>query len=419
MPSLSIRDAVRVAWAKAVNHLGAEAFRRELAAAEPIPDDGVAVFFGVGPENNYQFDQWSRPLQSVSKRRPVFCIVDRPDTGRYLRRTCGLPVALARGSGELEVLIERHRVRAVLYVNQVEPNFRVMRFADPVHIQLGHGESDKGGSVSNQHKAYDYTFVAGEAGRLRLAEALYDFDAQTRVKLVGRPQLDYDYPGAPAWPPDGRIRVLYAPTWEGDRPSSRYSSVLTHGAAIVASLRADPRVRIIYRPHPRTGKVLAGHGEADRAIRAQLAADGDRHLVDTGSYGWQWSFADRCVTDISAVAYDWLATTKPLLITEPAQEVYRPPSRLLETLPLLPADRAGEAARLLLDTPAAPELAALAAHYFGDTRDGASTRRFEDALNQVIAERERAIRSGHRPRRKSTSSSGAFGRPTRRPVPRD
>lgn len=88
---------------------------------------------------------------------------------------------------------------------------------------------------------------------------------------------------------------------------------------------------------------------------------------------------------MSAVAYDWLATGKPLVITEPAPEAYRPPSRLLEALPLLPADRAGDIRALL---PAADsQLGELTRHYFGETADGASTKRFEAALTDVIDQR--------------------------------
>ena len=183
--------------------------------------------------------------------------------------------------------------------------------------------------------------------------------------------------------------MLYAPTWEGDRASIRYGSLVSHGGAIIAALRADPRVRIIYRPHPRLGRASAAHAAADARIRAALAADGDRHLIDTGPYGWQWRFADHCITDVSAVAYDWLATGKPLVITEPAAGAYRPPSRLLEALPLLPAHRAGDV-EALLPAPSL-ELADLAAYYFGDTADGASTVRFEAALTEVIARRRAEI----------------------------
>ena len=200
-----------------------------------------------------------------------------------------------------------------------------------MHIQIGHGESDKGGSVSNQHKAYDLTFVGGDAGRDRLQRALRGFDAETRTVGIGRPQLDHDYPGAPDWAEGTGLRVWYAPTWEGDRPSIAYGSLASHGVAIVDALLADEEVRVIYRPHPRTGRASAEHARADKIIRSRLAAAGDRHLVDEGEYGWQWAFADACVTDISAVAYDWLATGKPLVITEPENRAaYRPPSPLLD-----------------------------------------------------------------------------------------
>ncbi|MFT4166074.1 MAG: CDP-glycerol glycerophosphotransferase family protein [Microlunatus sp.] len=379
------RGFARVAADRVANQLDARRFRAVSAANGPVPDDAVALYFAVGPENAYQFDQWRRPLEALATRRPVVVIVDRPDSGRYVLANSALPVAFARASGELETLVERHRIAAVLYVNQVEQNFRMLRFADPVHIQIGHGESDKGGSVSNQHKAYDVTFIGGPAGRERLARVLYDFDADARIREVGRPQLDYVYPGAPDWADDGRLRVFYAPTWEGDRATIRYGSLVSHGAAIIDALRADPRVRIIYRPHPRIGKASAAHARADHEIRAALRSDGDRHLVDLGPYGWQWRFADHCITDISAVAYDWLATGKPLVITEPAAEAYRPESVLLDSLSLLPADRAGDIDALL--PPPSPELAALTGHYFGDITAGASTRRFEAALDEVIDKR--------------------------------
>lgn len=380
-----LREIGRLAAEKARNRLGAGQFKVASTGNGPVPDDAVALYFAVGPENAYQFEQWRRPLEALATRRPVVVIVDRPDSGRIVLSTSTLPVAFARASGELESLVECHRIAAVLYVNQVEQNFRMLRFTDPVHIQIGHGESDKGGSVSNQHKAYDFTFIGGPAGRQRLARALYDFDAEARIREVGRPQLDYDYPGAPDWPDDGRLRVLYAPTWEGDRSTIRYGSLVSHGAAIVGALRADPRVRIIYRPHPRIGRASAAHARADSQIRAALRSDGDRHLVDLGPYGWQWRFADHCITDVSAVAYDWLATGKPLVITEPAAEAYRPPSALLGSLPLLPADRAGDV-DALLPSPST-ELAALTRDYFGDITAGASTRRFEAALDGVISRR--------------------------------
>ena len=373
----------RRAAARIGNEVSAPAFLRQ-AAGQPVPDDGVAVYFATGPENFYQFEQWRRPLEALAARHGVFVIVDRPDSGRLVRRASTLPVVLARGSAALESLVSQRRIRVVCYLNQVEPNFRMLRFAAPVHVQLGHGESDKGGSVSHQHSAYDLTFVAGRAGRDRLVRSLRNFRPD-QTMLVGRPQLDHCYPGAPAWPRGSGRRVLYAPTWEGDRPSIRYGSLASQGVTIVTALRRDPSVRIIYRPHPRTGQASAEHAAADRRIRALLATDGDRHVVDTADYGWQWAFADACVTDVSAVAYDWLATGKPLVITEPDPTAYRPVSPLLDALPPLPRSSADQVLTALFDGDAelGRRRAALTQYYFGDVTSGASTARFQAAVAAV------------------------------------
>jgi hypothetical protein len=263
----------------------------------------------------------------------------------------------------------------------------MLRFASPVHIQIGHGESDKDSSISNQHKAYDLVFVGGDAGRDRLGQALRGFDANERTLLVGRPQLDYTYQGAPSWARDSGIRVWYAPTWAGDRPSIAYGSLASHGVAIIEALLADPSIRVIYRPHPRTRYTTREHRDADKAVCTLLARTGDRHLVDRDGYGWQWDFADACITDVSAVAYDWLATGKPLVITEPAPSAYRPISPLLDTLPLLGIAEAGEVLSKIRalqgDSAAAEPLRDLAYHYFGDVSAQQSTKRFEDAIEHA------------------------------------
>jgi hypothetical protein len=379
--------AARAAGVRLRNEVAAVGFAERAGGNGLVPNAGIAVFFATGPENFYQFEQWRSPLEHLAQQRPVFVIVDRPDTGDMVLQSSSLPVAFARGSAALEELVADQDVRVVLYLNQIEANFRMLRFASPVHIQIGHGESDKGGSVSNQHKAYDLTFVGGDAGRDRLAQALRGFDASERTLAIGRPQLDHDYPGAPLWPRDSGLRVWYAPTWEGDRPSIVYGSLASHGVAIMEALVADPSVRVIYRPHPRTGYVSSRHRAADKAIRALLAKQGNRHLVDRKGYGWQWDFADACITDISAVAYDWLATGKPLVITEPAPSAYRPPSALLDTVPLLGAAEASEVLTKIRalqgNSDASAQLRGLAYHYFGDVSAQQSTKRFEDAIERA------------------------------------
>jgi hypothetical protein len=376
----------RHAVARVRNQLTAGRFARRTAAAGQPGSGGVVLFFATGPENAYQLEQWRRPLERLARLLPVFVVVDRPDTGELVLRTTGLPVTLARGSAALEELVRVHDVRVVLYCNQVEPNFRMLRFAAPVHVQIGHGESDKASSVSNQHKAYDLVFVAGEVASRRLGDALRGFDPDSRTVSIGRPQLDHRYPGAPDWPRDSGRRILYAPTWEGDRPTIAYGSLASHGVPLVQALLAEPDVRVIYRPHPRTGTASPAAAAADRRIRSLLGSPGGRHLVDRGDYGWQWDFADVCITDISAVAYDWLATGKPLVVTEPVhRQAVIPASPLLERLPLLPAADAGRVGSWLARLDESREtLAELSRLYFGDTAEHGSTRRFEAAVRAAL-----------------------------------
>ena len=282
-----LRGYARLAREKLGNQLTAGRFAGEATANGPVPDEAVALFFAVGPENAYQFEQWRLPLEALATRRPVVVIVDRPDTGRLVLATSTLPVAFARASGELETLVERHRFAAVLYPNQVEQNFRMLRFAEPVHIQIGHGESDKGGSVSNQHKAYDVTFIGGPAGRERLARALYDFDADARIREVGRPQLDHDSArraglgrrrsAAGALRPDlgGRpgqhpLRVPGQPRRRDHRRAARRPSGADHLPAPPADRSGFRRARCGRRPHP--GRAGRRRGPApDRPGPVRLA----------------------------------------------------------------------------------------------------------------------------------------------------
>src|SRR5690606_5481872 len=100
-------------------------------------------------------------------------------------------VAFAKKVTDLEQLIEEQPLDVILYVNQNTRNFQMMRYAHRWHVFINHGESDKMYMTSNQHKAYDFAFVAGDAARARLARALWDYDVESRTFLIGRPQSDH------------------------------------------------------------------------------------------------------------------------------------------------------------------------------------------------------------------------------------
>ena len=233
------------------------------------------VYFCTGPENLFQLEQWRRPLEHLARTRPTFVVVDQPDTGPAVLERSTLPVAFAQGSGALERLVDERDVRVVLYVNQVERNFRMLRFAGPVHVQLGHGESDKAYSVSNQHKAYDLTFVGGQAGRDRLGAALRGFDAG-RADGRGRPAAARPrLPGRPGLV--ARRAACGSGTRRPGRATGRASRTGPWSATASRSSRRwwpTRRSGVIYRPHPRTGLSSPRARRGRPAVRAVLARDG-------------------------------------------------------------------------------------------------------------------------------------------------
>jgi CDP-Glycerol:Poly(glycerophosphate) glycerophosphotransferase len=372
------------------NRLARRSYARAVAGVDEVPVGSYVVFFAAVPDEIYQVEQWQHVLRVVARRRDVFVLAGSPDVGRLVLERTGLPVVFSAGGRDLERLVTSRRPAAILYLNHRQSNFAMLRYPETVHIYLGHGESDKGSSASHQNMAYDYCFVAGQAAQDRLAAALPLFDVQRRAPRVGRPNLDPEVLGheRPEWAVDapGRSTVLYAPTWEGGLPSMAVGSVVSHGEALVRSVLADPTLRLIYRPHPLTGSVAREHAAADERIRRAVSAAGLPHLVDTGPYGWVFAVADLAVVDVSSVAYDWLATGRGLIITQPADKRARPtPSRLLDVAPTLAAsdaDRAATRLRQLLGEPE-PGWADLVEYYVGDTSPGASIGSFLEALAAV------------------------------------
>ncbi len=369
----------------------AEVHRRQSRIGPHAPHHyRVAVYFADGAVNMYQMRQWYRPLAELGRTWPVV-VLSRAATGaRALLEDGALPVAFVPSIRELEQFLIAQDIRVVFYVNQNTRNFQMFRYGRRWHVFINHGESDKMYMTTNQYKAYDIAFIAGDAARDRLGRVLWDYDLDGRTRQIGRPQADH-YAGEVPYPEDDRTVVLYAPTWEGDRPSAHYGSVRTHGEDLVAALLATGRHRVIYRPHPRSGVVNPEYGAANRRIIAALAAanaadPAAQHVYDAKpELGWQLAAADIAVVDISAMVYDRLAAGKPLLITRPADPAAAVDTHgYLSACEWLDAARAGdivaETERVLGDPDAVARLGQWVAYYFGDTSSGAATARFHAAV---------------------------------------
>ncbi|WP_174722416.1 hypothetical protein [Cryobacterium cryoconiti] len=372
-----------------------------LSTREPLPRQHfkIAVYFADGGVNLYQMRQWYKPLAKLAETWPVL-VLSRSGAGALpLIEESPVPVAYVRRVADLERVLAEQDIRIVFYVNQNPRNFQMMRYGRRWHVFINHGESDKMYMVTNQIKAYDYAFVAGDAALARLDKVLWDYDFDKRAIKIGRPQADY-YSGTTPYLADERQVILYAPTWEGDRPAAAYGSIATHGVALVTALLKSGRHRVIYRPHPRSGVVDAEYGAANKAIIAAIAAANARdasarHIYDASpDLGWQLSAADVAIVDISAMVYDRLASGKALMVTRPVDPAAQiDTSGYLSDCEWLQDDRAGNILDVLddltHDSEAQDRLSVWVERYFGDTGPGVATDRFHAAVAHLMQEWER------------------------------
>jgi CDP-Glycerol:Poly(glycerophosphate) glycerophosphotransferase len=378
---------------------------------EPVPGE-VVVYFADDPRKLYQLFQWLPVLERLHDSHPTVVVTRQQRTFEEVRARTSLRCVLAPAFPDLVGLYEASDFKVAIYVNNSVHNFQSLTNRRMLHVHVNHGESDKVCMVSNQVKAYDRVFVAGEAAIARHAAALLEFDPGALVP-VGRPQLDL-HP-EPVLPPTSRRTILYAPTWEGENESNNYTSVDVFGPAIVAAALAVPDVRVVYKPHPR---VVTSPDPAMAAAHARIVEmlSGPPHRVESGDILAVLPGCDLMITDVSSVGLDflYLETRKPLFVTDRRSDRGRlhadaPVSRCADvvdatSLPVL-AHRLGQRLVADLHRPGREELRR---HYFGDLLPGESTERFLAAVDDVIAARDRGLRRLEQvPVYSGTEASGA------------
>ena len=363
----------------------------------------VIAYFADDPTRTYQLVQWLDVLEILHAQHPVTIVVRDPSSAAVLERRTTLRVVAAPSLTELIELYDELDAKVVLYCNNSMLNFQSLLSSRHLHVHINHGESDKQSMASNNAKAYDRVFVAGEAAVQRHLAALMEFD-DSRLVRVGRPQLDLRPPSLLA--PTERRTVLYAPTWEGDADYNDYTSVSGLGVEIVRAILAVPDVRIAYKPHPKivTSQTLAVQ-DAHFGILALIAEAAleepaaGHESVTMGDILAVIPDCDAMVTDVSSVGLDWLylRNEKPIFLTDPQGDAERlrqdvPVSRCAD---VITADSLAGltdlvAARLDHDEHQLARVA-MRHHYFDELRVGESTVRFLEAVSELVALRDRLL----------------------------
>lgn len=358
----------------------------------------IAVYFADDPRKLYQLKQWLPVLERLDREHPVTIITRNRKTFAELETP--LRTVLAPAFPDLVQLYETSDFKVAIYVNNSVHNFHSLMQRRIVHVHVNHGESDKVCMVSNQVKAYDRVFVAGEAAVRRHRVALMEFD-ESRLVSVGRPQLDLR--PAPVLPPSTQRTILYAPTWEGENASNNYTSVDVHGPVIVEKALAVPDVRLVYKPHPRVvvsplPNIAAAHREVVRRIEAAARRDpaAGHRVEEQSDILAVFPGCDLMVTDVSSVGLDflYLRPDQPTFIADR----YDDREKLHTDAPISRCTDIVDSATVgaLTDTLAArldhdeyrQARAAIRELYFGDLAPGESTTRFLAAIDDAVTRRD-------------------------------
>jgi hypothetical protein len=363
----------------------------------------VAVYFADDPRKLYQLKQWLPVLELLDEQFSVAIITRDLATAAELSLATNLTCVFAPTFPDLVELYDTSDFKAAIYVNNSVHNFHSLMQRRMVHIHVNHGESDKICMVSNQVKAYDRVFVAGEAAVRRHRAALIGFDPTTLVP-VGRPQLDLR--PEPLLPPSERRTILYAPTWEGEDSTNNYTSVDVFGPDIAAAALAVPNARVVYKPHPRVSlsplpAMADAHREIIRLVETAAYLDPDAgHQVHTsGDILAVFPRCDLIVTDVSSVGLDflYLRVDKPMIIADrydDRETLHRnaPISRCADIIDATTVDALTETmVERLADDRHHAERLATREHYFGDLAPGESTTRFLTAVGEAIAGRDHQL----------------------------
>jgi hypothetical protein len=376
----------------------------------------VVFYFGDPEERNslYQLKQWIQPLERLSKYCKV-AVATANEKAAAVVAASQLQGFNYKNMDESVKFVNDLSPKVILYPNQFFRNFSIWAYPDAFHVFVSHGESDKTYMSQNSLQFFDYVFTAGNVAKMRIRDHVPGF-SQLRCINIGRPQLlDEVPPASEKFLKDAdRKTILYAPTWEGGLPQNRYGSVQTHGLEIVkAILSHGDKYQLIYKPHPFTGSIFPAAAEENRKIIAEVEAAGKGHIFDSSPFGWQPKVADLMITDVSAVAYDWLATAKPILITKPletAAEIYQ--GGILGALELVEAKDAGNICSRIEKSLSARNSSAFFQHWSNQYYESAieettQTERFVAETMKLLATKRNSLSGSNviTPKKPSTRAS--------------
>ncbi|MGH3661235.1 MAG: CDP-glycerol glycerophosphotransferase family protein, partial [Micromonosporaceae bacterium] len=312
--------AVLAAWRE--RRREAHVLDAEVHAAVEAVQPTFMVHFAAPPGSEYQLLMWLPYFEMIGE--PFVIVLREGYVLRHIAEATDRPIVVAPSIANLEHMVT-DTVRTVFYVNNGMKNTHCVRFGHLTHVQLLHGDSDKAASFNPITSMFDLVYVAGQAGIDRYHKNGVNIP-NSRFRIVGRPQVaDVTVVNRPISAVE-KPTVMYAPTWTGNSSDVNYSSIAM-GEKIVGKL-LERGATVILRAHPYTRRNPASANQLER-LEQILAADKEktgrahrygRAVTHELSLFECINAADAMITDVSAVASDWLYSEKPFATTDMQNE---------------------------------------------------------------------------------------------------
>ncbi|MEZ9645215.1 CDP-glycerol glycerophosphotransferase family protein [Vibrio sp. 10N.261.52.C2] len=274
----------------------------------------IVFYMSGGCDSKYQYDMWGPIIQEMKARGLKVVTVFRSEAAYRSFAGYGECRIFVRGIAQLIDIYNKFKVGAILYPNNRVKNFQSLSYNGACHIFINHGESEKSSMYSNQAKAYDLVFVAGNVALERYRNNLSRFDEEKFIK-VGRPQLDFIKYRDLSLPKDKRV-ILYAPTWEGTHSEMNYSSIGIEALEMVKKILRSGKYSLLYKPHPSLGSQSSTHKKYHDEIVRALSSHSDGFYIEEGDINSFYQNVEFSIFDNSSVIVDYLVHEKPYCVVD-------------------------------------------------------------------------------------------------------
>jgi hypothetical protein len=156
-------------------------------AADPSNRTHFLINFPGSPNSIDGLVAWLPVLDRLNRRAPVAILVGDVSAYQAVRQATSLPCYFGRIATEAEFVAQQMQTKVMLYINQSKLNLREGGFHDMFHVFLGAPGNERSKWLSNRMRLYDYVLAPDADSKAWLGSRLMNYDADTRVRVVGRP----------------------------------------------------------------------------------------------------------------------------------------------------------------------------------------------------------------------------------------